>query len=121
MGVNEKLKEMGLAVKEPSGPRGKLAPAVRTGNLVYTSGSTSSVIGKVGGEVSVEQGYAGAREAILSCLGSIQWLIGDLSKVTRVVKLLGMVNCAEGFHNTPAVIHGATDTLIELFGQEIGW
>jgi enamine deaminase RidA (YjgF/YER057c/UK114 family) len=121
MGVNEKLKELGLAVKEPSGPRGKLAPAVRTGNLVYTSGSTSSAIGKLGAEVSVEQGYAGAREAILSCLGSVQWLIGDLSKVKRVVKLLGMVNCAEGFYDTPGVIHGATDLLLELFGPEAGW
>jgi enamine deaminase RidA (YjgF/YER057c/UK114 family) len=121
MGVNEKLKELGLAVKEPSGPRGKLAPAVRTGNLVYTSGSTSSVIGKVGAEVTQEQGYEGAREAILACLGSVKWLVGDLSKVTRVVKLLGMVNCAEAFYNTPAVIHGATDLLLELFGPEVGW
>jgi enamine deaminase RidA (YjgF/YER057c/UK114 family) len=121
MGVNEKLKELGLEVKEPSGPRGKLAPAVRTGNLVYTSGSTSSVVGKVGAEVTLEQGYQGSREAILACLGSVKWLIGDLSKVTRVVKLLGMVNCAEGFYNTPGVIHGATDLLLELFGPEAGW
>src|ERR671931_365410 len=81
MGVEEKLKQMGLAVKEPSGPRGKLAPAVRTGNLVFTSGNTSP----------------------------------------HVVKLLGMVNCAEGFYDTPSVIHGATDLLLELFGPEAGW
>jgi enamine deaminase RidA (YjgF/YER057c/UK114 family) len=121
MGVNEKLKELGLEVKVPSGPRGKLAPAVRTGNLVFTSGSTSSVVGKVGSDVTVEQAYQGSREAILACLGAVKWLIGDLSKVTRVVKLLGMVNCAEGFYNTPAVIHGATDLLQELFGEEAGW
>lgn len=121
MGVREKLQEMGLEVKEPSGPRGKLAPAVRTGNLVFTSGSTSSRTGKVGAEVTVEEAYQAAREAILSCLGAVQWLVGDLNKVTRVVKLLGMVNCAEGFFNTPAVIHGATDLLLELFGPEAGW
>jgi enamine deaminase RidA (YjgF/YER057c/UK114 family) len=104
---------------------GKLAPAVRTGNLVYTSGATSAISGKVSdaanAEVSVEQGYEAARQAILGCLASVKWLIGDLDQVTRVVKILGMVNCAEGFSNTPAVIHGATDTLIEVFGQERGW
>src|SRR5262249_21220471 len=113
MRIEEKLEQLGLAVKEPSGPRGKLAPAVRTGNLVYTSGNTSSQVGKVGGEVTTEQAYQGAREAILSCLGAVKWLVGDLDKITRVVKLLGMVNCAPGFYDTPAVIHGATDLLLE--------
>lgn len=119
MGAADRLKQSGIEV--PAASPGKLAPAVRTGNLVYTSGATSRITGKVGGEVTVEQGYEAARQAILGCLGSVEWLIGDLDKVTRVVKLLGMVNCAEGFSNTPAVIHGATDTLIEIFGQEIGW
>jgi enamine deaminase RidA (YjgF/YER057c/UK114 family) len=121
MGVNEKLKELGLVVKEPSGPRGKLAPAVRSGNLVFTSGNTSPQIGKVGAEVSLEEAYQGAREAILSCLGAVKWLVSDLNKITRVVKLLGMVNCTEGFIKTPEVIHGATDLLLELFGPEAGW
>lgn len=119
MTVAERARELGLTIPEAS--PGKLAPAVRTGNLVYTSGSTSRITGKVGDTVSLEQGYEAARQAILGCLGSVQWLVGDLDKVTRVVKILGMVNCAAGFSNTPAVIHGATDTLIELFGQEKGW
>ena len=121
MRIEEKLKAMGLAVVEPSATRGKLAPAVRTGNLVFTSGSTSPQVGKVGAELSTEQAYEGAREAILGCLGAVKWAVGDLDKVTRVVKLLGMVNCAEGFYDTPAVIHGATDLLLELFGPEAGW
>jgi enamine deaminase RidA (YjgF/YER057c/UK114 family) len=121
MSVEAKLKELGLTVKEPSGPRGKLAPAVRSGNLVFTSGHTSSQTGKVSAEVTKEQAYQGAREAILGCLGAVKWLVGDLGKVRRVVKLLGMVNCAEGFTDTPAVIHGATDLLLELFGPEAGW
>jgi enamine deaminase RidA (YjgF/YER057c/UK114 family) len=121
MGIEEKLKAMGLTVKEPSGPRGKLAPAVRSGNLVFTSGNTSSHIGKVGADVTLEEAYEGARQAILACLGAVKWLIGDLDRITQVVKLLGMVNCAEGFYNTPGVIHGATDLLLELFGPEAGW
>ena len=119
MSIAERLKELGLEV--PAANPGKLAPAVRTGNLVYTSGATSPLAGKVGADVTVEQAYAAARDAILGCLGSVQWLMGDLEKVTRVVKLLGMVNCGEGFSNTPAVIHGATDTLIAIFGEERGW
>jgi enamine deaminase RidA (YjgF/YER057c/UK114 family) len=123
MSATAKLKELGLEL--PAVNPGKLAPAVRTGNLVYTSGACSTIVGKVSdaadAEVSVEQGYEAARQAILGCLASAQWLIGDLDKVTRVVKILGMVNCAEGFSNTPAVIHGATDTLIEVFGKEAGW
>ena len=119
MDINGKLKELGLEI--PAASPGKLAPAVRTGNLVYTSGASSRVTGKVGDNVTVEQGYEAARQAILGCLGSVQWLVGDLGKITRVVKILGMVNCAEGFSNTPAVIHGATDTLVAIFGQEVGW
>ena len=114
-----RLKELGLEL--PATTPGKLAPAVRTGNLVYTSGSVSKVIGKVGSDVTVEEGYQGAREAILGCLASVAWAVGDLDKVTRVVKILGMVNCAEGWFKTPEVIHGATDLLIEVFGQEKGW
>ena len=117
--IEERLKELGLEV--PAASPGKLAPAVRTGNLVYTSGATSKLTGKVGAEVTIDDAYQGARDAILVCLGSVQWLVGDLNKITRVVKLLGMVNCGEGFYNTPAVIHGATDTLVEIFGQEKGW
>lgn len=123
MSVAERLKELGYEL--PAATPGKLCPAVKTGNLVFTSGAISQIIGKVGdgpdAEVTVEQGYEAARQAILSCLASVQWAIGDLDQITRVVKILGMVNCAEGFSNTPAVIHGATDTLIEIFGQEKGW
>jgi len=119
MPIADRLAALGYEIP-PANP-GKLAPAVRTGSLIYTSGATSRITGKVGDTVTVEQGYEAARQAILGCLGSVQWLLGDLDKVTRVVKLLGMVNCGAGFSNTPAVIHGATDTLIELFGQEVGW
>jgi len=119
MSVADRVRELGLTI--PAANPGKLAPAVRTGNLVYTSGATSALAGKVGADVTVDQAYEASRDAILKCLGSVQWLIGDLNKVSRVVKLLGLVNCAEGFSNTPAVINGATDTLIEIFGQEKGW
>ncbi|MFN3649615.1 MAG: RidA family protein [Armatimonadota bacterium] len=119
MAIAERLKELGLEL--PAATPGKLAPAVRTGNLVFTSGAVSKTVGKVGAEVTVEEAYEAARQAILGCLSSVQWCVGDLDRVTRVVKLLGMVNCAEGFSDTPSVIHGATDTLVQIFGQEVGW
>lgn len=119
--IEARIRELGWELGEAPSQRGKLAPAVRTGNLVYTSGATSRLQGKVGGDVTVEQAYEGAREAILRCLAAVRWLVGDLDRVTRVVKLLGLVNCAEGFTNTPAVIHGATDALLAIFGPERGW
>jgi hypothetical protein len=118
MSAVEKLKE--LEIEIPPATPGVLAPAVRTGNLVYTSGACSAVTGKVGTEVTTEQGLRRRPRRHPALPRFVQWLIGDLNKITRVVKLLGMVNCAEGFSNTPAVIHGATDTLIEIFGQEKG-
>jgi enamine deaminase RidA (YjgF/YER057c/UK114 family) len=117
--IEERLAELGHTL--PAVNPGILAPAVRTGNLVYTSGACSAVKGKLGGNVTVEEGYAGARDCIIQNLASVKWLIGDLDKVTRVVKLLGLVNCAEDFSNTPAVINGATETLVEVFGKEKGW
>lgn len=120
MSISDKITELGWHLPTVNA-QGKLAPAVRTGNLVYTSGAVSLVKGKVGGDVTTEQAYEAAREAILGCLASVAWCIGDLDKITRVVKILGMVNCAEGFTDTPSVIHGATDTLTAIFGQEKGW
>ncbi|MBI3909853.1 MAG: RidA family protein [Armatimonadetes bacterium] len=119
--IEDRIRELGWSLGEPPDQRGKLAPAVRTGNLVYTSGNTCRLTGKVGGDVTAEQAYEGAREAILRCLAAVKWRIGDLDRVTRVVKLLGLVNCAAGFYNTPAVINGATDALLEIFGPERGW
>jgi enamine deaminase RidA (YjgF/YER057c/UK114 family) len=121
MSIEAKLKAMGYEISAAALGQGKIEPAVRTGNLVFTSGQVSqrgaeSFVGKVGGELSVEQGYAAARLCALNALGAIKAVVGDLDKVTRVVKLLGMVNAAEGFTRTPEVIHGCTDLLNELFG-----
>jgi enamine deaminase RidA (YjgF/YER057c/UK114 family) len=96
--------------------------AVRTGNLVYTSGQVSRfgdklVVGKVGRDLSVEEAYEGARLSGLSCLAAVRTLVGSLDNVVRVVKVLGMVNVAPDFNNTPAVIHGASDLFLEVFGE----
>lgn len=121
MHIEAKLKAMGYEITPAALGQGKIEPAVRSGNLVFTSGQVSrrgdeNYVGKVGKELTVEQGYAAARACALNCLGAVKAVVGDLDKVKRVVKVLGMVNAAEGFTNTPEVIHGCTDLLNELFG-----
>ncbi len=122
MAHETKLKEMGYTLEPIELNAGRLMHAVRTGNLVYTSGQVSrwgdqKVQGKVGRDVTVEQGYEGAKMAALCCLRALKTLTGSLDSVVRVVKVLGMVNVAPDFTNTPGVIHGASDLFIEVFGE----
>jgi enamine deaminase RidA (YjgF/YER057c/UK114 family) len=122
MSYEAKVKELGYDLPVLDLNMGRLMGAVRVGNLVYTSGQVSrlgdkSVVGKVGADVTVEQGYEGARLSGLACLQAVKSLTGSLDNVVRVVKVLGMVNVAPGFNNTPAVIHGASDLFLEVFGE----
>ena len=100
---------------------GKLMHGGANGNLIYTSGQVSrwgdrEIKGKVGGDLSVEQGYEAALFSTLSCLRAIKTLAGSLDNVVQVVKVLGMVNVDPSFDNTPGVIHGCSDLLLEVFG-----
>jgi enamine deaminase RidA (YjgF/YER057c/UK114 family) len=122
MSYEAKLKSLGYELEVIDLNMGKIMGAVRTGNLVYTSGQTSKfggqqIIGKVGGDLTVEQGYEAARLCGLCCLQAVKSAVGSLDNVVRVVKVLGMVNVAPGFTNTPAVIHGASDLFLEVFGE----
>lgn len=121
MSYEAKLQALGYSLEPVELNGGKLMHAVRTGNLIYTSGQVSrwgdrEIKGKVGGDLMVEQGYEAARFSTLSCLRAIKTLAGSLDNVVRVVKVLGMVNVAPDFDNTPAVIHGCSDLLLEVFG-----
>ncbi len=124
MQVEAKLKELGHELPTVMTPAGTYVPAVRTGNLVYTSGQGprmadgSITRGKLGRELTVEQGYAAARQTMLNCLAAVKSEIGDLDRVRRVVKVLGMVNCTEEFGDTPGVINGGSDLLVAVFGDK---
>ena len=83
-------------------------------------GSIAQPLGKVGGEVTLEQGYAAAKLTGLSMLGSLQRALGDLDRITRWVRIFGMVNSAPGFARQPAVINGFSELILELFGPEAG-
>lgn len=122
MSFEAKLQTLGYTIEPVELNAGKLMLAVRSGNLIFTSGQVpnwdgQTVVGKVGQDLSVEEGYAAARLATLNCLRAIKTLAGSLDNVSRVVKVFGMVNVAPDFNNTPAVIHGCSDLLLEVFGE----
>ena len=122
MQAEARLKEMGIKLPSAVTPVANYVPAVRTGNLVFLSGhgpfkeDGSLITGKVGSELTEEQGYEAARRVAVGLLGSLKAEIGDLEKVKRVVKLLGLVNCTSDFTDQPKVINGASDLLVEVFG-----
>ncbi len=124
--IEKKLNEMGYQLTEPRRSAvGNFVPAVRTGNLVYTAGTGPGLpdggllhVGKLGAEITIEQGYDCARLTMLNLLSNLKGEIGDLDKVKRVVKLLCMVNAAPEFTQTPQVANGASDLLVSLFGEK---
>ena len=123
MTVEDRLKDLGLSLPETPTPAGNYVPAVRSGNMVYVSGhgprhhDGTMITGKVGRDLTVEEGYAAARLTMLNCLASLKAEIGDLERVQRIVKLFGMVNCTEDFDRHPEVINGGSDLLTALFGE----
>ena len=123
MSASSRLAELGIDLPTPMTPAGLYRPAVRVGDLVFLSGAGpvqpdgNLVKGKVGGTVSLEEGRAAARLVGLQLLASLSAELGSLDHVVRIVKLLGMVNCAPGFNNTPGVIDGCSELLIEVFGE----
>ena len=121
MKVEEKLKSMGIVLAELPVCDHPIERTKRTGNLLFVSGHGSKKThGKVGADLTVEQGYAAAREACIHCLEAIKMACGDLDKVSNFVKVLGMVNAAPDFTKHPVVMNGVSDLLIEAFGREIG-
>ena len=121
--AEKKLETLGITLGKPAKPVGGYVPAVRTGNLVYTSGQGPNIPirgvykGKLGKDFTVEQGYEAAKNCAINCLAAIKDLIGDLDKVERVVKVLGFVNSADGFHQQPQVVNGASELLQTVFGE----
>jgi enamine deaminase RidA (YjgF/YER057c/UK114 family) len=117
-----RLAELGIELPEVVPPAGAYIPAVRTGNLVYTAGQVPMQsgklvgTGKVGAEVSPEEGKALARVCTLNALGAVHSLVG-VDAITRVVKVVGFVASAPGFHGQPGVINGASELFGEVFGD----
>ena len=117
-----RLAELGIELPEVVAPLAAYVPAVRTGNLVYTAGQLPmvagelSVTGKVGAEVTPEEGKTMARVCALNALAAVHSLVG-IDAVTRVVKVVGFVASTPGFHGQPGVVNGASELLGEVFGE----
>ncbi len=132
MTADERIRELDLILPEPI----KLPPNLEmqfswvrvSGNRVFISGhialnvdgSVSEVTGKVGGQVTVEQGYEAARQTGLAILSSLKRELGTLNKITAWLRVFGMVNVEPGFVKTPSVINGFSDLILDVFGKEIG-
>jgi len=123
MSAEDRLRELGIELPAPGPPMGSFVPARRVGNLLYLSGQGpqqpdgSWITGKVGSDLTLEQAVEAARLTGIVSLAVIRHALGSLDAVAGIVKLLGMVNTAPGFNDTPAVINGCSDLLIEVFGE----
>lgn len=121
---DKKLKELGIELLTPSKPIANYVKAVRVGNLLYLSGHGPSradgttITGKLGADMTIEQGYEAAKQTGISILSTLKAELGDLNKVKRVVKVLGMVNCTETFPDQPKVINGFSDLIVAVFGEK---
>ena len=120
----KKLKEAGVELTAPSKPIANYVKAVRTGNLLYLAGhgptraDGTNITGKVGKDLTLEQGIEAARVTAVSLLSTLQAELGDLNKVKRIVKVNAWVNCHSDFADQPKVINGCSDLLVAIFGEK---
>ena len=126
MSVENRLKELGIELPPAPKPMGNYVPGVLTGDLLFMSGcgprrnDGKAITGKVGAQLTTEQGYEAARVVALNMLANVRSVLGTLDRIQRVVKTLGMVNCTPEFSEMPKVINGFSDLFVELLGEERG-
>lgn len=121
--VEEKIKELGIQLENPEKPVANYLPAVKTGNLVFLSGKIPKdeeghlITGKLGADLTIEQGYIAARSCAIAQLSTLKAEIGDLNKVVRIVKVNGFVNADPDFTELSKVVNGFSDLMVEVFGE----
>lgn len=124
MNVYQKLEELGIELPSTPKPAGLYVPAQRLGNVIYTSGQDCRIDGKliyegkVGIDITIEEGYDAARLTMLNCLAVLEKEIGDLNKIKQFVKLLCFVNSDGNFTEQPSVMNGASQILLDVFGDK---
>jgi len=118
-----RLLELGITLPEPPSPVANYVNGVRTGNLIFLAGKGpeaadgTELRGKLGADLTIEQGYEGARLTAINQLAVLKKMLGNLDRVARIVKVLGMVNSDPSFVEQPAVINGFSDLIVEVFGE----
>ena len=118
-----KLAELNITLPSPPAPVANYVNGVRAGNLIFLAGKGpkrsdgTEMRGKIGTDLTIEDGYEGARLTAINQLSVLKEMLGNLNKVKRIVKVLGMVNCAPDFIEQPSVINGFSDLMVEVFGD----
>jgi enamine deaminase RidA (YjgF/YER057c/UK114 family) len=120
--IDQRLSELGITVPAPRAPMANYVPARRVGNLIYTAGQVSGtadreIKGKLGADLSVDQGREAARVCGLNCLAALLTVVDSLDAVKQLVRVGAFVNSAAGFNQQPAVANGASDLFVEVFGD----
>lgn len=119
-----KLQELGITLPSPPQPVANYVNGVQAGNLIFLAGKGpkyadgTEITGKVGKDVTIEKAYEGARLAAINQLAVLKSMLGNLNRVKRIVKVLGMVNCEATFIDQPKVINGFSDLMVEVFGEK---
>ena len=125
MNIEQRLKELGITLPAAAAPAANYVPFVLEGKLLFIAGQLPFTaegklehLGKVGRELTVEQGYQSARLCALNCLAQARAALGTLDKVRRIVRVGGFVQCPDDFTQQPQVINGASDVIVEIFGDK---
>lgn len=122
--IEQRLAELGIELPTPARPVANYVPFVRTGNLLWVSGQVSlaadgsRIIGKLGADFDVAKGQAAARRCAINLIAQAKAALGELDRVARVVKLVGFVNSTPEFGDQPSVVNGASDLMVEVFGDK---
>lgn len=124
MSIEQRMAELGLTLPEASSALANYVPFVREGNLIFVAGQVPRgedgqllYIGKLGRDISVDDGYAAARLCALACLAQLKAAAGSLDRIKRVVRVGGFVHCTDDFTQQPQVINGASDLIVEVMGE----
>lgn len=121
--IEKRIKALGLQLPQTTAPMGAYIPAIICGNMVFVSGQLPTVNsiaqykGSVGDGISVDEGYQAARLAALNALAALKSAVGDLDKVKRIVKITGYVRSAPGFEQQPKIVNGASELMVDIFGE----
>jgi len=124
MKIEQKIEKLGYRIPKAPKPLGSYVPAVRIGNLLFVGGKIPLVEGqlrykgKVGKDLGIEEGYEAAKICALNLLSVVKDELGDLDKVQRIIKVTGYINSSSGFTEQPKVLNGASELLLEVFGDK---
>ena len=124
--IDKKLAQLGLSLPPAPKPAGLYKPMLMVGSLAYVSGhgplqtDGKLILGRVGADLTLEQGQAAARQTGLAMLATLRAGLGSLDRIVRVVKILGLVRCTDDFGQSPAVINGCSQLFVDLWGDDLG-